>query len=89
MVPGGSLLGLANFGAADATVTIESGGNIVENVVVPAHGNLLRPAGKGMLTVTSNSPISNTIFVLTRDGIATLRGLTAPIDASSVVVIHG
>jgi hypothetical protein len=42
-----------------------------------------------MLTVTSNSPISNTIFVLTRDGIATLRGLTAPIDASSVVVIHG
>ncbi|MEN9910655.1 MAG: hypothetical protein RLZZ441_223, partial [Actinomycetota bacterium] len=89
MVPGGSLLGLTNFGASDATVTIESGGNIVENVVVPAHGNLLRPAGKGMLTVTSNSPISNTIFVLTRDGIATLRGLTAPIDASSVVVIHG
>ncbi len=89
MVPGGSMLGLTNLGASDATVTIESGGNIVENVVVPARGNLLRPIAKGMLTVTSNSPISNTIFVLTRDGIATLRGLTAPIDASSVVVIHG
>jgi hypothetical protein len=89
MVPGGSLLGLTNFGASDATVTIESGGGIVENVVVPAHGNLLRPVVKGMLTVTSSSLISNTVFVLTRDGIATLRGLTAPIDASSVVVIHG
>ena len=89
LVPTGAVLGLANFGAADATVTIVSGGDIGENVVVPAHGNLLKPVGPGILSVTSNAPISNSVFVLTRDGIATLRGLTAPIDAANVVVIHG
>ena len=89
LVPVGASLGLTNVGASDATVTIVSGGDITENVVVPARGNLLRSVGPGLLSVTSNSPISNTVFVLTRDGIATLRGLTPPIDASNVVVIHG
>jgi hypothetical protein len=89
LVPGGASLGLTNVGATDATVTIVSGGGIGENVVIPARGNVVRPVGPGILSVTSNSPISNTVFVLTRDGIATLRGLTAPIDASNVVVIHG
>jgi len=89
LVPGGALLGLTNFGATDASVTVVSGGDIGENIIVPARGNLLLPVGQGILTVTSNSPISNTVFVLTSYGIATLRGLTAPIDASNVVVIHG
>ena len=89
VVPGGASLGLTNFGAADATVTIVRSGDIGEIVVVPAHGNLLRPVGSGILTVTSNSPISHTVFVMTREGIATLRGLIAPNDAANVLVIHG
>ena len=89
LVPDGASLGLTNNGDADATVTIAIGSDIGENFVVPARGNILIPVRQGILTVTSNSPISNTVFVLTRDGIATLRGLTAPIDASNVVVTHG
>lgn len=89
LVPGDASLGLTNVGASDATVTIMSSDGMVEDAVVPAHGNLLRPVGQGILTMTSNSPISNTVFVQNKGGIATLRGLTAPIDASNVVVIHG
>jgi hypothetical protein len=89
LIPVDGSLGLTNSGDADVTVTIVTGGDIGENVVVPAHGNVIRPVGQGMLTVTSNAPISHSVFVVTRDGIATLRGLMAPIDASNVVVIHG
>ena len=89
LIPVDGSLGLTNFGDADVTVTIVTGGDIGENIVVPAHGNVLRPVGQGMLTVTSNAPISHSVFVVTRDGIAALRGLMAPIDASNVVVIHG
>jgi hypothetical protein len=89
LIPVDGSLGLTNFGDADVTVTIVTGGDIGENIVVPAHGNALRPVGQGMLTVTSKAPISHSVFVVTRDGIATLRGLMAPIDASNVVVIHG
>jgi hypothetical protein len=88
MVPGGASLGLTNFGDVDATVTIVSGVLSLE-LVVPAGGSLLSPVGQGILTVVSNAPISNTVFVSTKDGIATLRGVTAPIDAASVVIVHG
>jgi hypothetical protein len=88
MVPGGASLGLTNFGDVDATVTIVSGVLSLE-LVVPAGGSLLSPVGQGILTVVSNAPISNTVFVSTNDVIATLRGLTAPLDAASVVIVHG
>ena len=88
LVPGGASLGLTNFGDVDATVTIVSG-DLSTDVVVPAEGSLLTPVGQGLLTVVSTSPISNTVFVSTKDGIATLRGVTAPIDAASVVIVHG
>jgi len=88
LVPGGATLGLNNFGDADATVTVVNG-DLSLDLVVPANGSLLTPVGQGILIVASTSPISNTVFVSTQDGIATLRGLTAPIGAGTVVVVHG
>lgn len=88
LVPGGASLGLTNFEATDATVTVVNGDLSLE-LVVPAHGSLLKPVGQGILIVVSNSPISNTVFVSTKDGIATLRGVTAPTGAGSVVIVHG
>jgi hypothetical protein len=88
LVPEGASLGLTNLGTADATVTVVNG-DLSLDLVVPAGESLLTPVGQGILTVASNSPISNTVFVSTMDGIATLRGLTAPIDAASVLIVHG
>jgi hypothetical protein len=88
LVPEGASLGLTNLGTADATVTVVNG-DLSLDLVVPARESLLTPVGQGILTVASNSPISNTVFVSTMDGIATLRGLTAPIDAASVLIVHG
>jgi len=88
LVPEGASLGLTNLGTADATVTVVNG-DLSLDLVVPAGESLLTPVGPGILTVASNSPISNTVFVSTMDGIATLRGLTAPIDAASVLIVHG
>jgi hypothetical protein len=88
LVPGGASLGLTNFESTDATVTVVNGDLSLE-LVVPANGSLLKPVGQGILIVVSNSPISNTVFVSTKDGIATLRGLTAPTGAGSVVIVHG
>jgi len=88
LVPEGASLGLTNLGTADATVTVVNG-DLSLDLVVPAGESVLTPVGPGILTVASNSPISNTVFVSTMDGIATLRGLTAPIDAASVLIVHG
>ena len=88
VVPEGSSLGLTNLGDADATVTVVNGDLSLE-LVVPANGALLQPISPGILSVTSTSPIANSVFVVTQGGIATLRGLTAPTDAANVVVVHG
>lgn len=88
MVPVGATLGLFNPGTSDTDVTIGNG-DVIINYVVPANGSVQVPAGLGLLTVKSTSPVSNSVFVLTPDGIATLRGLMAPIDAANVLVVHG
>ncbi len=88
-VPGDAALGLANGGSSEVTVSIVNNGGLAEDVIIPARGKLIIPVGQGVVTLTSNAPVSNAVFVQTRNGIATLRGLTAPIDASSVVVTHG
>jgi hypothetical protein len=87
-VPDGAILGLSNPGADDVTVTILSGGENVE-LVIPARGTLVQPVVAGLVTVTSTGDVSTAAFVSTREGIATLRGLTAPIDAANIVIVSG
>lgn len=87
-VPDGAVLGLSNPGANDVTVTVRSGGDDAE-VVIPARGTLVLPVTPGLITVTSTADVSTAAFVSTREGIATLRGLTAPIDAANIVIVSG
>ncbi len=87
-VPGGSSLGLVNPTASDADVMVGSG-DVVVTVTVPAHGSLFVPVNVGLVTIKSTTDIANAVFISTKDGIATLRGLTAPIDAANVVVTSG
>ena len=42
------------------------------------------PVIAGLVTVSSTSDVSAAVFVATREGIATLRGLSAPIDAANI-----
>jgi hypothetical protein len=86
--PAGAVLGLSNPGANDVTVTVLSSGDNAE-VVVPARGTRVLPVPAGLVTVTSTEVVSTAAFVSTREGIATLRGLTAPIDAASIVIVSG
>jgi hypothetical protein len=87
-VPTGAVLGLTNPGSSDVTVTVLSGGANSE-IVVPALGTRVLPVTAGLVTVTSTEEVSTAAFVSTREGIATLRGLTAPIDAANIVIVSG
>lgn len=87
-VPDGAVLGLSNPGTSDATVTVSSGGELTE-VVIPALGTRVVPVSAGLVTVTSTEDVSTAAFVSAREGIATLRGLTAPIDAAAIVIVNG
>ena len=87
-VPTGAVLGLTNPGSNDVTVTVLSGGANTE-IVVPALGTRVLPVTAGLVTVTSTEEVSTAAFVSTREGIATLRGLTAPIDAANIVIVSG
>jgi len=87
-VPDGAVLGLSNPGADDVTVTVLSGGQNAD-LVVPARGTLVQPVAAGLVTVASTGDVSTAAFVSTREGIATLRGLTAPIDAANIVIVSG
>lgn len=89
MVPDGGSVGLINPSAEDVVVTLAVGG-IESDITIPANGSYLAEATAGALVVvTSQSPVATSVFVTTSDGIATLRGLTAPIDAANVVIVHG
>jgi hypothetical protein len=88
VVPGGSVLGITNFTSADATVTLLSGG-VSTDVIVPARGSYRVPVAAGLVTVTSATDVSTGVFVTTAEGIATLRGLTAPVDSANIVIIGG
>jgi hypothetical protein len=81
-VPVDAVIGLSNPGTNDVTVTIVSGGETAE-VVIPPRGTA------GLVTVSSTSDVSTAVFVATREGIATLRGLIAPIDAANIVIVSG
>jgi hypothetical protein len=70
------------------TVTVLNGGANTE-IVVPALGTRVLPVTAGLVTVTSTEEVSTAAFVSTREGIATLRGLTAPIDAANIVIVSG
>jgi hypothetical protein len=87
-VPAGGILGLSNPGANEVTVTVESG-NVPTEVVIPARGALAFPVVAGLVTVTSTEDVATAAFLTTREGIATLRGLTAPIDAANIVIVSG
>jgi hypothetical protein len=87
-VPTGAVLGLSNPGTTDVTAAILNGGENLE-VVVPARGTLVLPVTAGLVTVTSAGDVSTAAFVATGNGIATLRGLTAPIDAANIVIVSG
>jgi hypothetical protein len=87
-VPAGAVLGLSNPTTNDVTVTILSGGETVE-VVIPARGARVLPVTAGLVTVTSTGNVSTAAFVSAPEGIATLRGLTAPIDAANIVIVSG
>jgi len=88
VAPSHASLGLANPSDNDAVVTLQIGGVDTE-VTVPGHGNYLTTVEAGLITVTSTTEISTSLFVSTSSGIATLRGLVAPIDAGSVLVVNG
>jgi hypothetical protein len=88
MAPAGSVLGISNSTSADTTVTLLSGG-VTTEVTVPAHGTYRTSVSTGLVTVTSTTEVSTGIFVTTADGIATLRGLTAPVDSANIVIISG
>ncbi len=88
VAPSHASLGLHNPSDKDAVVTLHIGGVDTE-VTVPGHGNYLTTVEAGLVTVTSTSEVSNSLFVSTPSGIATLRGLVAPIDAGSVLVVSG
>lgn len=87
-VPEGAILGLTNPGASDVTVTVLSGG-VTTEVVVPAQGTSFSPVFPGLVTVTSTENVATAAFLTTREGIATLRGLTAPVDAANIVIVSG
>lgn len=88
VVPGGSVLGITNFTGGEAIVSVLSGGVSTE-VTLPARGTYRVPVVAGLVTVTSTTEVSTGIFVTTAEGIATLRGLTAPIDSANIVIISG
>jgi hypothetical protein len=81
-------MGLSNPGTNDVTVTIVSGAETAE-VVIPPRGTRVLPVTAGLVTVSSTSDVSTAVFVATREGIATLRGLIAPIDAANIVIVSG
>jgi hypothetical protein len=87
-VPVDAVIGLSNPGTNDVTVTIVSGGETAE-VVIPPRGTRVLPVTAGLVTVSSTSDVSTAVFVATREGIATLRGLIAPIDAANIVIVSG
>jgi hypothetical protein len=87
-VPVDAVLGLSNPGTNDVTVTILIGGETAE-VVIPPRGTRVLPVTAGLVTVSSTSDVSTAVFVATREGIATLRGLIAPIDAANIVIVSG
>ncbi|MDP4586116.1 MAG: DUF5719 family protein, partial [Microbacteriaceae bacterium] len=87
-VPVGAVLGLSNPATTDVTVAILSGGETTE-VLIPARSTHVLPVSAGLVTVTSLGDVATAAFVSTRDGIATLRGLTAPIDAANIVIVSG
>ena len=88
VAPEPATMGLWNPGADDAVVTIQIAGVDTE-VTIPGHGNYLTTVQAGLITVSSTTDISTGLFISTSSGIATLRGLVAPIDAGSVLVISG
>jgi len=88
VAPSHASLGLANPGDTDVVVTLQIGGVDTE-VTVPGHGSYLTTVEAGLVSVTSTTDISTSLFVSTSSGIATLRGLVAPIDAGSVLVVSG
>lgn len=88
IAPGGSVLGVVNPTDTDATVTVLNGG-VTTEVTVPAHGTYRVAASAGLVTVTSTTDVSTGAFVTAVQGIATLRGLTAPIDAANIVIVSG
>lgn len=87
-VPDGAVLGLSNPGTSEVIVTILSGGESLE-VVIPALRSRVVPVNAGLVTVTSTGDVSTAAFLSTREGVATLRGLTAPIDAANIVIVSG
>jgi hypothetical protein len=85
--PIGATLALFNPGNTEATVMVGSG-DLITSVTVPAHGTYWEPIGPGFVSVKSTTDIATSAFIATADGIATIRGLTAPLDAGNVVVIN-
>lgn len=86
--PAGSTLGLINPTASDVTVLLLNA-DLVQEIVIPASGTVSVPLSAGVVTVTSTTDVATAAFISTPSGIATIRGLTAPIDAANVVVING
>lgn len=80
-------LALFNPGNTEATVTVIDS-DLITPVTIPAHGTHWEPIGPGLVSVKTTSVIATSVFISTADGIATIRGLTAPIDAGNVVVIN-
>lgn len=86
--PTGTTLGLVNPSSDDTTVSVLRG-DVVTDVVIPGKGTVSVPVSAGLVTVTSTTDVATAAFISTPSGIATIRGLTAPIDAANVVVING
>lgn len=85
--PTGATLALFNPGNAEATVMVING-DLITSVTVPAHGTHWEPIEPGLVSVKSTADIATSAFMSTADGIATIRGLTAPLNAGNVVVIN-
>lgn len=89
MVPDGGTVGILNPGNDETVVSLNIGG-VATDVTLPARGSYLASTGVGgLVTVTSTDNVATGVFLVTSDGVATLRGLTAPIDAANVVIVHG